>query len=1348
MSTDTWQAGTSADWITTADWSGGVPSASTTATIGGPGSFVVTLYEAESVGALNLSAAGAEFYEAGTLALGGMLALQAGTLALAYGAINGGTLALAGGQFLSTGGTLSGVAVQGTLNLSQQQSSLVVTGGLSLSGAGGVGAGSIALTGGYATLQAVGSQTFDNATITIGASGSQPGGAGAATLGITQAGGATAGATLTLGSGLWLRGVAGQGEVVVGSVSPLQGPGLPASLVNAGTITAGVAGEMLAVVGNGSFANQGTIGISNGATLELATAGFSNTGTILVSSATLALGGTFATSLLSGLGAITLSNGQVQLAGTVQNAGSTLTLGNGASVTATLGALSLAGTIAGGTVVDSGGGLSFASGTGVLDAATYQGVLNLSASGAAATLADGAGVTSAAGATGSILDTGAGSALLLRGAETLNGVQIQLGSGSTASAISTSDTWLASSAATATLGSGVNVVQAGQNAALLALGWSGVAGFGPADTLVNQGSITGAVAGGMLSFGGYGTIINQGAVSVSNGDTLGVTVAQFANTGTLVAGPGGTVLLGQPANAFAAAPAWSNSGSILVAGGTLVLGGALSTAQLGAITETSGTVVLAGTLSNAGATLAVSGSGGGLSLPSLSLTGTIAGGTVADSAGALSVGGGTGALLDGVSYSGTLLLGGASAFLRVRDGLKLSGAADIIGAGATLDFQGSQVFDQAQVLIGSAAGDAIALADNPGQAGGSTLTLGPNLSISQSGAVAAIGQGTGGLGDLIVSQGQINAGVAGGTLTLGGAGFINQGTITVGQGDTLAIAAGNFSNTGVVLVGGLLSLAGSLSLAQLGQVVLSGGTVSVGGTLNLAGGSLSVGQGSAFGRVQLTGTIAGGIILDAGGGLASAGGTLSGVTYEGVLDLSRPFSQLSVAHGLTVQGQSAGQTGEILLTGAQSSLTALSSETLATQIVLGSVAQSYAGQRLAAPVLQAASGVQLTLGAASKLALAGTAGTLGSAASGWSDSIVNQGSVSDAVAGGVLGIASSFFTNAGTVSVSGGGVVTIGDVGFFNTGTLSVGTGSSVLLNLLDYYAAPNAGATAFSNAGTVLLQGGVVQELTGGGLFPAVPLLNLPGGDVVGAGSVYAQVSNDGTIEARGGLLAVNQAVLGAGTLQIDAGSTLELEASVSPGQTVDFASNSELAVLAPSSFAGTLSGFGAGDILDLPGQSLVGVASSNGTLVVSTATQNFRFVGTTLLGGEISAGHDVHGGATVSYTPQKVGTGSTVLLVPVSQPGMLFWASPAGDVFEGPSADLAGARIANWSAADSLDITDLAPAHAKLVATQTGGLDTLVLSDGSHTATVSLTGTFSASGFHLASDTHGGTMLTYTGH
>ena len=51
---------------------------------------------------------------------------------------------------------------------------------------------------------------------------------------------------------------------------------------------------------------------------------------------------------------------------------------------------------------------------------------------------------------------------------------------------------------------------------------------------------------------------------------------------------------------------------------------------------------------------------------------------------------------------------------------------------------------------------------------------------------------------MIVNQGTITANVAGGTLTLGGPGFTNQGRITVGQGETLVIAAQAFSNTGSI----------------------------------------------------------------------------------------------------------------------------------------------------------------------------------------------------------------------------------------------------------------------------------------------------------------------------------------------------------------------------------------------------------------------------------------------------------------------------------------------------------------------------------------------------------------------
>ena len=1352
MSTDSW-TGASADWNNAANWSGGLPSASTTATIGGPGNFLVTLFGTGTAAALNLTAQGAEFYDAGLLNLGGVLNLATGTLALAYGEIAGGTLALNGGQFLSTGGTLAGVAVDGTLSLSTPEASLFVTGGLSLAGAGGSGAGSIALTGGYASLDFVGSQTLNNAVVSIGAGGALPGQAGAASLAVAAGGGATTAATLTLGAGLWLRGVAGQGQVLVGGAGPVGGGSLPAALVNAGTITAGAQGEMLAITGAGSFANTGTIAVSNGATLQIATGAFSNTGTITVSHATLSLGGTFSAARLSSLGSVTFTAGQLQLAGTVQNYGGTLTVGGTSRLGTAFGAIALSGTIAGGTVADGGHGLSFAAGTGVLDGVSYVGTVDLSPAGSAVTLTDGTSVSTAGGGAGSITVTGAGSALLLLGTEALDNAQIALGSAGSESVIATTDPWLASTATTATLGAHVTVSQAGANAAIEALGWSAVPGFGLADTVVNQGNIAAGFAGGEFALGGYGTIVNQGVIAVSGGDTLAVSVAQFANTGTLQAQAGGTILLGQPAIGLGAAPAWSNTGLIAISGGTLVLGGAFTTAQLGTVSDTGGTVSLTGTLANAGGTLTLG--AGASAWPSLSLSGTIAGGTILDSSGALQADSAGGALLDGVTYQGTLALAAAGSFLRVRDGLALTGVADVLGAGAVLDFQGSQTFNRAAVLLGAAGtAAAIDVAHDPTVSGGSTLVLGSRLSITQSGQYAAIGRtgGTGVTGDMIVNQGTITASVAGGTLTLGGPAFSNQGRIVVGQGETLSIAAQAFSNTGtIVATGGVVSIAGSLTLGQLGQVSLANGALAVAGTLDLGGGMLAIGTGSADGRVLLTGTVRNGTIVDAGGGLAPTGNaTLAGVTYDGTLDLSRPFGQLAVTGGITLGAASGGGPGAILLTGAQIRLIATGTETInAATISLGSVSQYYAGQKLAAPELAAAAGVALTLGAATTLTLAGTAGTLGDSGLGqWSDSIVNQGTIRT-VGLGTLNIGASFFTNTGTITVAGGGIVALGDVGFTNTGTIAVAAGSALVITLLDYYAAPDAGAGVFTNSGVIAMQGGILQEPTGNGLFPQVPIANLAGASIIGSGLVFAEIANSGTIEAHGGSgLYFAQSVLGSGALLIDAGSTLEFAAAVTPNQTVRFTSNTgTLRLDAPSTFAGTLSGLSGGNLIDLPGQILTGVGLSSGTLVASTATQNYRFVGTTPLGGEVSAGRDAHGGATVSFLQQTPGTGAPAAIIPVSQPAMLFWASPAGDVFQGLTANIAGAHISNWGAADSLDITDLNPAQAALSTMQTTGLDTLTISDGTHSASVGLTGTYSAGGFSLASDGHGGTMLAYHG-
>ncbi len=1353
---DSWQAGTSGDWSAAADWSTGTPSSSATAVIGGAGAYVVTLFGTGAAAGLILNGAGAEFYDAGVLTLSGTAALQAGTLDLAYGTILGGTLVLDGGLFTTTGGTLNGTAVDGALSLAGQNDSLVIENGLAMARANGSGGGTLAITGGDALLDFAGGGTLAGAAVSLGAGGAAPGQMAPATLAVTDAAGATAGATLTLDAFTWLRGQ-GQGSVVVGNLGPAAA-GPPAMLINLGTISAGTTGTTLSIAGSGTLVNQGTIAVANGAVLALATAGLVNQGTIAIDGGTLALGGTFASVLLSELGQVVLSAGTVALAGLVELGGGTLALGAGSAITGSLGALALTGTLAGGTVADPGGGLTFAAGTGVLAGVTYAGALTLAGTGVGLTLTQGSEVTGAGGGAGSIVISGAGATLDLQGSETLDNATITLGSalGSSGApaAIGTSDPWLASVSTTATLGSQLAVVQGGASAALLANGWSPVAGFGPADTLVNLGRITGDVAGGQLSISGYGTFINAGSIAISGGDTLSVTVGRFANAGTLTVGEGGVAVLGTPAGGFGATSAWSNAGTIAVAGGTLVLQGSEVTASLGGIAAASGDVVLAGTLANAGATLALGGA-----LRALTLSGTIAGGVIGDAGGLLTAGAAGTGVLSGVAYRGTLALAQAGATLTVANGLSLAGTALVEGQGSLLDFSGAQTVTGGTVLLGAAAGATLGLAHDYGEAGASVLTLGAAVDVVQAGAIAVIGGAGAVAGDAIVSQGTILAAIAGGTLVLQGPGFSTSGSIAVSNGDTLAIDSQSFSNTGVISVtNACLSLGGSLTLAGLGDLRLNNATLSVGGTLDLAGSTLAVGPGSRFGRIALAGTLANGVIADSGQGFAGlAGAALDNVTFAGVLDLSRPFAQLTSARGLTLTGAGGSGRGSILLTGAQARLTIAGSETLDNcAISLGSAGQVYNGQTLTPAALAPAAGVQLTLGAGTTLSAVGAVSLLGNAAQGvWTDSIVNAGLITDQLAGDTLAIGSTVFDNIGRIAVSGGGVLVLGDAAFTNAGTLSIGHAAVVQVSLYDFFASPVSGPTVFTNAGTIVLAGGVLHEMTAGGLFPPVAFANAKGSQIGGAGAFLAPVTNSGTIAAEGGTLSIGGTILGTGTLLIGAGATLNPEMGVASGQLAAFASSTgTLRLNQPGQFAGTLSGYVAGDVIDLPGRAVSGVAISNGTLAVNTPGQLFRFASTVKLAGALEAGRDGHGGATIAIIPRAggggvggggVGGGPTVL--EVTQPGMLFWTTPSGDILLGTAADMQGTVLCNWSAYSRLDITDIAAAGAHLAVAAASGGTRVTLTGGGHSTGLMFQQAFGSADFHLQADGHGGCLILFSG-
>jgi hypothetical protein len=81
-------------------------------------------------------------------------------------------------------------------------------------------------------------------------------------------------------------------------------------------------------------------------------------------------------------------------------------------------------------------------------------------------------------------------------------------------------------------------------------------------------------------------------------------------------------------------------------------------------------------------------------------------------------------------------------------------------------------------------------------------------------------------------------------------------------------------------------------------------------------------------------------------------------------------------------------------------------------------------------------------------------------------------------------------------------------------------------------------------------------------------------------------------------------------------------------------------------------------------------------------------------------------------------------------------------GDIFRDTSADLNGATIINFMANDAIDLTDMAFGTANL--TYRPSASTVTVTSGSHSASISLVGSFSASGFVLTGDGHGGTQIT----
>ena len=1081
---------------------------------------IETSVTAAQLGAITVASGGTVELLYGTLFGGGTLNLGSGTLELATDGVIS-AVTISGGTLVGSGGTLDGVTYLGTLNLAGYEASLTVEGGLNVSTGGA--SGTINVTGEYASLDFEGTQTINNATLNLGNNN----GYSDLYAAESEAG------TLTFGSNLAIVAAGTHAQI------DYDESGYGATLINRGSITEGVKGGYLYISGSTStddvFTNQGTLAAVNSGTIYLET------------NVTTAGLGSFSTS----------TGGVIELYGgyTLANSGTTLDVGSTAQLT-------LAGTISGGTIDDTGSGIVAAGGT--LDGVTYLGTLNLAGYEASITVEGGLNV-STGGASGTIDVTGEFATLDFEGTQTINSATINLGNNTGYSDLEAAE----GEAGTLTFGSNLAIVAAGKYAQI----YYDAGEYG--ETLINQGSITAGVSGGTLLINGYYA-----------GDV-------FTNEGSLVAENGATIELNTDV---------TTSGL-----------GSFSTSTGGKIELESGY-----TLANSGTTLNVG------SAAQLTLAGTISGGTIDDSGSGIVGAGGTLdgvtylGTLNLTAESASLVAEGG---LNVSTG-GASGTINVTGEYASLDFEGTQTINDATLNLGN--NSATAYLDAAETEAG-TLTFGSNLAIVEAGKYAQIYYDYEDYGETLINQGSITAGVSGGTLLINGYYdgdvFTNQGSLVAENNATIELntdvttsGLGSFSTS----TGGKIELESGYTLANAGTTLDVGSTAQLtlagtitGGTIN-DGGSGIIGAGGTLdavtylGTLNLTGTganlaVEGGLNISTGGanGVINVTGTSASLDFEGTQTINDATINLgnnsatdylyaaeteagTLTFGSNLAIVEAGKEAQIYFDddGYGEKLINQGSITAAVSGSIFYIQGPYTGDVFTNDgTIAVSNGATIDI-VSTKLGNFASA-TLTSGI--WS---VGSGSTLN------LGTNTVFTTLAANVTLSGATAVFDVENSGGTVSTLDSHLTTIAATGALSLLAGRNLTTTsAFTDSGSLQL---------GASSFKAGSIAVTSGGTITGYGSATGAIANSGSIVASGGTLVISSAVTGGGTMQIDGGAVLDL---VTPAaETVTFAGEGELMLGSPTGFTGTLAGLAGGDVLFLTGiTTATGASIVGGNLVVT---------------------------------------------------------------------------------------------------------------------------------------------------
>ena len=919
-------------------------------------------------GAGTLTLTGENTFSGATTISTGTLQIGDGTTAgsITGDVVNNATLAFNRSDAISYGGAITG---SGAL-VQAGTGTLTLTGASSYSGSTTVAAGTLEVTSGGSVDSAGSLMVGDGTTAALVISGGSLTNADA-----TIGNGTLGNASATISAGTWTS----TGDLVVGAHDAI------GALAINGTGRAIVGGAL-------SKGDNGTITLSSGGTLQIGNGGAGGSlGTDLINDGALVFdraGSSTYGGIVSGAGTLTQQgSGVLSLIGANTYAGGT-TIANGTLDITSGGSIDHAGAdvsiASGGTLSVSGGSVSSRIGT-VGD----QGTGTATVTDGSWTNADelrvgwGDGVVSADGTlsisggtvtnTNAYLGGGAGSVgqATVSGGTWTSSDTLRIGFGGANGALTVSGGTVSdtdgiigasvSSSGTATLSSG-----SWTNSGALAVGANGGAGT----LAVSGGALSSATGSVGSAAGSIGTATISGGTWTNSGDL----VIGNDGTGTLSISGSGTVIVGGSLYKGVAGANGSGGTIELSSGGTLQIGssgGNLETdlTNNGALVfENSVDSTYAGSVDGSGRVrfamqsanvLALSGSNawsGGTAIDNgtLLVTNSAALGT----AGTISFGGGTLQFSSGntVDYSSRFDGSGTQAFSLDTNGLDVTLASGIAGAGSTLEKlgAGALILTGDNTFTGLTTVSAGALQIGGGAATGSltgniqndaTLAFDRSGSLIYGGVISGAGS--------LVNQGS-------GTLSLTGANtftgdtLLQAGTLSLGSADALG-TGGDISFTGgalqftsantsdlsarfsaadsqaykldtngqaVTLASDLTSSGGSLEKLGAGVLTLTGNNTFAGGT-TLTAGTLSLGSTGALGPTDPTDPTAGPISFAGGTLQYMAGNTLdysgrfttsAGQTYS----IDTNGESVTFASNLTSSGASLAKlgAGTLSLTGA------------------------------------------------------------------------------------------------------------------------------------------------------------------------------------------------------------------------------------------------------------------------------------------------------------------------------------------------------------------------------------------------------------------------------------------------